>query len=122
MTDKRKALGNRGESLAAQRPQSLGYSIRERNWRCPVGEIDIVAEKDGVLIFAEVRTRHGDKFGTPEESITPHKRAKLLEVAETYLEEHGEEDRSWRIDVVAIDIGRRNQVVRMEVIEDAIGK
>jgi putative endonuclease len=120
MTDKRKALGNRGEWLAAQRLESLGYTIRERNWRCPVGELDIVAEKDGALIFVEVRTRHGDKFGTPEESIDKRKQAKLLETAQTYLEEHREEERNWRIDVVAIEIGKRNEVVRMEVIEDAI--
>jgi putative endonuclease len=120
MSDKRKALGNRGETLAAQRLESLGYAIRERNWRCPVGELDLVAERDGVLIFVEVRTRHGDKFGTPEESITPAKRAKLLEVAQTYLEEHAEEDRNWRIDVVAIEIGKRNEVMRLDVIENAI--
>ena len=120
MTDKRKALGNRGEDLAAQRLESLGYTIRERNWRCPVGELDIVTEKDGVLIFVEVRTRHGDKFGTPEESINKRKQAKLLETSQTYLEEHGLEDRNWRIDVVAIEIGKRDEVFRMDVIEDAI--
>jgi putative endonuclease len=120
MPDKRKTLGNRGEWLAAQRLESLGYTIRTRNWRCPVGELDIVAEKDGVLIFVEVRTRHGDKFGTPEESINKRKQAKLLETSQTYLEEHHAEDRNWRIDVVAIEIGKRNEVVRMDVIENAI--
>ena len=117
-----KTLGNRGEWLAAQRLESLGYTIRERNWRCPVGELDIIAEKDSVLIFIEVRTRHGDSFGTPEESINKRKQAKLLEVAHTYLEEHREEDRNWRIDVVAIEIGKHAEVVRLEVIEDAIGE
>ena len=120
MTDKRKALGNRGEWLAAQRLESLGYHLHERNWRCPVGELDIVAEKDGVLIFVEVRTRHGDKFGTPEESINKRKQAKLLETSQTYLEEHHEEECNWRIDVVAIEIGKRNEVVRIDVIENAI--
>lgn len=120
MVDKRKALGNRGEGLAAQRLESLGYTIRERNWRCPVGELDIVAEKDDVLIFVEVRTRHGDRFGTPEESINKRKQAKLLETALTYLEEHHAEDRNWRIDVVAIEIGKRNEVVRLDVIENVI--
>ncbi len=120
MTNTRKQLGHRGEWLAAQRLKALGYTIRERNWRCPVGELDIVAEKDGVLIFVEVRTRHGDRFGTPEESINKRKQAKLLETSQTYLEEHREEDRNWRIDVVAIEIGKHNEVVRMEVIENAI--
>jgi putative endonuclease len=122
MTNTRKQLGNRGEWLAAHRLESLGYAIRERNWRCPIGELDIVTEKDGVLIFVEVRTRHGDRFGTPEESINKRKQAKLLETAQTYLEEHHAEECNWRIDVVAIEIGKRNEVVRMDVIEDAIGE
>ena len=120
MSDARRTLGQHGETLAAQRLQFLGYLLRERNWRCPVGELDIVAEKDGVLVFVEVRTRHGDRFGTPEESITPVKRAKLLEVAQTYLEEHAAEDRNWRIDVVAVEIGPRGEVVRLDIIENAI--
>ena len=62
--------------------------ICARNWRCARGEIDLVAEKDGVLIFVEVRARRGDRLGTPEESITPAKRAKLIAAAQTYLDEH----------------------------------
>jgi putative endonuclease len=120
MSNPRRALGSRGETLAAQRLSSLGYTIRDRNWRCAVGELDIVAEKDDVLIFVEVRTRRGDRFGTPEESITPAKRAKLIEVAQTYLDEHSESDRNWRIDVVAVDIGPRGEVSRIEIIENAI--
>jgi putative endonuclease len=120
MPDTRRTLGNRGEELASRKLQSLSYTVCERNWRCAVGELDIVAEKDGVLVFVEVRTRRGDRFGTPEESITPAKRAKLIEVTQTYLDEHGENDRTWRIDVVAIDIGPRGEVVRLDIIENAI--
>ena len=120
MPDTRRTLGNRGEELASRKLQSLGYTVRERNWRCSAGELDIVAEKDGALVFIEVRTRRGDRFGTPEESITPAKRAKLIEVAQTYLDEHGENDRNWRINVVAIDIGPRGEVSRMDIIENAI--
>ncbi len=122
MSDTRRALGNRGEALAAQKLQSLGYTIREHNWRCGAGELDIVAEKDGTLVFIEVRTRRGDRFGTPEESITPAKRAKLIEVAQTYLVEHDEPDCSWRIDVVAVEIGQRGEVSRMEIIENAVAE
>ena len=120
MPDTRRTLGNRGEGLASRKLQSLGYTVRERNWRCAAGELDIVAEKDEALVFVEVRTRRGDRFGTPEESITPAKRAKLIEVAQTYLDEHGENDRNWRINVVAIDIGPRGEVSRMDIIENAI--
>lgn len=120
MSDRRRALGKLGEDLAAQRLIARGYVIRDRNWRCAEGELDIVAEKDSVLVLVEVRTRRGDRFGTPEESITPAKRAKLLVVAQAYLDEHDETDRDWRIDVVAIEMGARGEVARFEQIENAI--
>ncbi|MFN8595187.1 MAG: YraN family protein [Anaerolineae bacterium] len=120
MSDRRQRLGKLGEDLAALRLAARGYVVRERNWRCTEGELDIVAEKDGVLVLVEVRTRRGDRFGTPEESITPTKRAKLLEVAQAYLDEHNAADRDWRIDVVAIEIGARGEVARFEHIENAI--
>jgi putative endonuclease len=120
MTNARHSLGQRGEDYAAQYLIDHGYVLRARNWRCPVGEIDLVTEKDGRLIFVEVRTRRGDRLGTPEESITPAKRAKLIAAAQTYLAEHEQTDRDWRIDVVAIEIGSRGEVKRCTLIENAI--
>ena len=118
--DRRRALGKLGEALAARELERRGYRIVERNWRCPVGELDIVAEKAGARVFVEVRARRGDRFGTPEESITPIKRAKLLEVAQTYLDEHAEQDREWRIDVVAVELSPRGELLRIDVIENAV--
>ena len=120
MTNTRQSLGQRGEDYAAQYLIDRGYAVRARNWRCPVGEIDLVTEKDQRLIFVEVRTRRGDRLGTPEESITPAKRAKLIAAAQTYLAEHNQTDRDWRIDVVAIEIGSRGEVKRCTLIENAI--
>jgi putative endonuclease len=120
MMDRRRALGKLGEALAAGELERRGYRIVERNWRCPVGELDIVAEKDGARVFVEVRARRGDRFGTPEESITPIKRAKLLEVAQTYLDEHAEQDREWRIDVVAVELSPHGELLRIDVIENAV--
>jgi len=120
MTNARHSLGRRGEDYAAQYLIDHGYALRARNWRCPVGEIDLVTEKDDRLIFVEVRTRRGDRLGTPEESITPAKRAKLIAAAQTYLAEHDQTDRDWRIDVVAIEIGSRGEVKRCTLIENAI--
>ena len=120
MTNARHSLGKRGEDYAAQYLIDHGYALRARNWRCPVGEIDLVTEKDSQLIFVEVRTRRGDRLGTPEESITPAKRAKLIAAAQTYLDEHEQADRDWRIDVVAIEVGSRGEVTRCTVIENAI--
>jgi putative endonuclease len=120
MTNARQTLGQRGEHYAAQYLIDRQYAICVRNWRCRVGEIDLVTEKDGVLIFVEVRARRGDRLGTPEESITPAKRARLIAAAQTYLDEHNQLDRDWRIDVVAIDIGPRGEVQRCALIENAI--
>lgn len=119
MTDRRKALGKLGESLAARELERRGYRIVERNWRCPAGEMDLVAEQRGVLVFVEVRTRRGRERGTPEESLTTRKQAKLIEVAQAYLEE-GTSDRDWRIDVVAVELSSRGELLRVDVIENAI--
>ena len=120
MTNTRHMLGKRGEQYAAQYLTDRSYAIRTRNWRCPAGEIDLVTEKEGKLIFVEVRTRRGDRLGTPEESITLAKRAKLIAAAQTYLAELNQTDRDWRIDVVAIEIGSRGEVKRCTLIENAI--
>ena len=120
MPDKRHVLGRRGEDYAAHYLAASGYRVLARNWRCKSGEIDLIAEEAEALIFVEVRTRRGDRWGTPEESITPAKRTKLVAAAQTYLDEHGQADRDWRIDVLAIEIGSRGEVQRCTLIENAI--
>jgi len=119
MTDRRKALGALGESLAARELERRGYRVLARNWRCPAGEMDLIAERGGALVFVEVRTRRGRERGTPEESLTPRKQARLIEVAQAYLEEHAV-DRDWRIDVVAIELSPRGRLLRVDVIENAV--
>jgi len=99
--------------------QEWGYVVRERNWRCPVGEMDIVAEDGDCLVFVEVRTRRGRKYGTPEESVTPAKQAKLVELAQTYLQEHSW-DGDWRIDVVAVEMTPGGKLLRVELIKNAV--
>ena len=120
MKGTRQQLGNVGEEIAVRELARRGYVVRERNWRCPEGELDIVAERDEALVFVEVRTRRGDHFGTPEESITPAKRAHLIASAQAYLQAHPLEERDWRIDVVAVEMSPRGELVRVDVIENAI--
>jgi putative endonuclease len=119
MKGARKKLGQRGEDLAAAHLEKQGYVVRERNWRCPVGEMDIVAEDGDCLAFVEVRTRRGREYGTPEESVTPAKQAKLVEVAQTYLQEHSWEG-DWRIDVVAVEMTSGGKLLRVELIRNAV--
>ena len=119
MKGARRGLGNAGEEIAARELTRRGYAIRERNWRCLEGELDLVAEHGQTLVFVEVRTRRGDSFGTPEESITPAKRAHLIASALAYLQAHSL-DCDWRIDLVAIEMSSRGELLRVDVIENAI--
>ena len=119
-TYKRK-LGQRGEEIAVGYLRQQGYTILARNWRCPAGEVDIVAREGETLAFVEVRTRRaGSRLGTPEESVTPRKQARMVEVAQTYLQEAGLEDVAWRLDVVAIEVGGRGEVTRLDLIRYAV--
>ncbi len=120
MKGARKQLGDAGEEIASRELVRRGYVVRERNWRCPEGELDIIAEQGEWLVFVEVRTRRGDRFGTPEESITLAKRAHLIAAAQAYLQAHSLPDRDWRIDVVAVGMSDRGQLQRVDVIENAI--
>ena len=121
MTTSRKALGRLGEELTVQALVQRGYRIRERNWRCPSGELDIVAEDGDVLAFVEVKTRRGQDFGTPEEAVTPAKQAKLIELAATYVQESGWSG-DWRIDVAAVELDSSGKLVRVEIIQNAVGE
>ena len=120
MTRTRLALGRRGEALAAERLQALGYEIVTRNYRCAAGEIDVIARHNGAWVFAEVRTRRGSQFGTPEASITPRKRQHLIAAAQSYLQEHSLADVPWRIDVVAVELSARGELLRVDVIANAV--
>ena len=102
MTKSRRNLGIWGEKKAAEHLVECGYTLLERNARTAYGEIDIVASKDGVTFFVEVKTSQTQTFGYPEESITPLKRDHLVNSAEAYLLDHPELDGKWQIDVIAI--------------------
>ncbi len=116
----RKKLGALGERIAREHIEKLGYRIIETNFRCHEGEIDIIAQDGEQLVFVEVRTRRGLNFGSPEESITVSKRGKLIEVANAYVQSHEALPSSWRIDVVAVELGPGGTVSRVELIQNAV--
>lgn len=118
--DYKRKLGQRGEEIATTYLQRQGYLILARNWRCSAGELDIVAREGETLAFVEVRARRGNRFGTAEESITPAKQAKLVELAQIYLQEKGTTDQDWRIDVVAVDLDQRGNAKRLNLIRNAV--
>ncbi len=116
----RRALGRRGEQIAARHLERQGYVICEVNYRCGAGEIDIVALDGDRLAFVEVRTRRSTAFGSPAESVTAAKKRKLIEVAQTYLQEHECLPLDWRIDVVSIQLTRSGKLKRLELIKNAV--
>ena len=104
MPSPRSRLGAQGERIASAHLESLGLVIETRNYRTRYGEIDLVA-RDGVeIVFVEVRTKRSAAFGTPEESLTRRKQARLVHAAKEYLAAHGLATASWRVDFVAITL------------------
>jgi putative endonuclease len=117
----RKETGAIAENIAADYLSKRGYKIRERNYRTREGEIDIIAEKEGTLIFFEVRAKTGRAFGSAEESITERKQKRLVALAEAYLSDSGEQPDSCRIDIIAIKLGANGTLIRLDVVENATG-
>jgi putative endonuclease len=116
--------GRWGEALAERFLIGRGDAVLARNWRPPWparGELDLVLQRGDVIVFVEVRARHGLAFGAPEETVTPRKRARLIEAAQAYLDAHNLSALAWQIDFVAIEFDARNRVTRLAVIEHAIG-
>ena len=120
MSDSRVRLGRQGEELAVRELKRRGYEIEARNWRCRAGEADVVACRDDVWTFFEVRTRRGLAYGTPEESLTEEKKDRMLHVALAFLAENGLVANDWRLGFVAVEMDRSGRLMRVEVY-DTIG-
>ncbi len=116
----RRRLGNWGEGVAAIQLEAEGYAIVARNWRCAVGEIDIVARDGETLVFVEVKTRRGRAYGAPEEALTPRKAQKLLQLGAQYVYEQALGDINWRIDLVAIELDARGLLLRCDHVRNAV--
>ena len=103
----RLALGAYGERLAARHLTGQGMVVLDRNWRCDLGEIDLVLREGEVLVVCEVKTRTSDVCGSPHEAVTPAKLARLRRLAARWLAEHDVHPADVRIDLVAILRPRR---------------
>jgi putative endonuclease len=114
----REALGSAGEDAALRCYRDSGYSVVARNWRCPLGEIDLVVSREGLLVFCEVKTRTGVTFGGGYEAVTWRKQRKLRQLADVFLLTENRDPARVRFDVasVAATPGGRASV---EIFEDA---
>ena len=116
MTTQKQVTGQWGEETAARYLESHGYTILSRNIHTAHGEIDIVASKEGGLMFVVVKTRSSHAFAYPEDSVTLRKQAHLLSAADDYFQAHPESGESWQFDVIAIEgkPGGKPEIVHFE--------
>jgi putative endonuclease len=105
MTDARSILGKDGEDLACRELARRGYAIVARRFRVRSGELDIVARDGPVLVFVEVKTRAGRRFGDPAEAVTPVKQRRLARLAGEYLVRHHLPECPCRFDIVSVNAG-----------------
>ena len=117
MTEERIALGRLGEQLASRRLQKLGYEILEMNYRCPLGEIDLVARDGDVLVFVEIKTRKNRPLGEAKEAVHKRKQGQLSRTALVYLKSRNLWGTKARFDVVAVGLGEDKEEI--EIIRDA---
>lgn len=110
-------VGKVGEDIAAKFLKKKSYHILQRNYRWARGEIDIIAEKDDMLIFVEVKTARSNSFGSPESWVDERKQEQIGMVAEKYLQENALNDSDCRFDVIAIRL--RGSIPEVKHIENA---
>ena len=102
MADRRRATGLNGEDAVAEWYRASGYEIVDRNWRVREGEIDVIAQRAGEVVFCEVKTRRSDAFGVPAEAVTPRKQQRLRLLARHWLAGSDARPRALRFDVASV--------------------
>jgi putative endonuclease len=116
----RQQIGKWGEQAASQFLRAQGLVIIAQNVRTPYGEIDLIGQKDNVLIFIEVKARTTADYGYPEQAVNPKKQSHLIDAVASYLQTHPEIQSDWRIDVVAIQGRPEADTMKIEWFENAI--
>jgi putative endonuclease len=114
-------VGQAGESAALACLLAEGMRLVARDWRCHLGQLDIVCEDGATLVAVEVKARRGDGFGLPQEAVDRRKQAKLRTLLEAFRLATGRRDQPCRIDVVAVRFDRALRPLSCEHIRDAVG-
>jgi len=113
------SIGNIGEEIASKYLEKKGYKIRERNYRTFLGEIDIISEHKGIIIFVEVKTRTSNSYGYPEEAININKQKKIIKNATYYLTKFNLWKINSRFDVISINLDNNKTVKNIKHIKNA---
>ncbi len=105
MTKERIDLGRLGEALALKKIKTLGYECIAKNYRCSLGEVDLIARDGDTIVFIEIKTRKGRSLGYAKEAINERKKRQLSKVALAYLKNYGLSGTKSRFDVLAVHLG-----------------
>lgn len=117
MSNNKLRLGKFGEQLAADYLINKGYKILTKNYYTREGEIDLICQKNKVIIFVEVKTRTNRIFGWPEEDVTDEKFEKIATTAEKYLEDNII-NKEWQIDIISILINKKTKTAQITHLEN----
>ena len=117
LTKERLEIGQFGEELAYKKIKRLGFRSIVRNYRCPLGEVDLIAKDGDTLVFIEIKTRRGNTIGYAKEAVTPKKQRQLSKVALAYMKSNHCPEAKARFDVIAICLGSGEPEI--EVIKNA---
>ena len=117
--DPRTRTGSIGEDAALRWYQDAGFLLITRNWRCRIGELDLVLSRGPLLVFCEVKARRGDAYGGGWEAVTARKQAKVRSVAQAFLLSSGLTPDSIRFDVASVMVGHGPGRTTVEVFRDA---
>lgn len=107
----KKQIGAEGETAACKYLVKAGYRIIERNHRDSAGEIDVIAKKDDVIVFVEVKTRNGSGYGYAAECVGAVQRRRYVASAKKYLAAHNMCSKDARFDVIEVQDGRINHII-----------
>ncbi|MPQ42396.1 YraN family protein [Clostridium tarantellae] len=114
-----KVIGNYGENLCISFLTNKGYIIKEKNFKCKQGEIDIICFKKDLLCFIEVKSRFTESFGSPSEAVTCYKKNRILNSANFYIYINNLYDYFIRFDIIEITFNTQNKNTKINYIKDA---
>lgn len=117
----RRQLGKLGEDLALEYLLGKGYRFIDRNFNCPLGELDLILNHEETLVIVEVKTRVGSHYGFPQDAVTPYKVNKLTRVLDWFLKSRSDIPHRMRIDVVAIALDDHGHLLNFNHIKNVTG-
>jgi len=112
-------LGKIGEGIALEYLKKKKYFVREINYRSFLGEIDLIGERSGEIVFIEVKTRKSTQYGYPEETVNSNKQKKIIKTASGYIAKKGLKEKNYRFDVILVIFSKTNCLEKIQHIENA---